>query len=941
MDILPERESEDQICDICAKGRQHKESATGTREKAQEILEVVHSDICGPMQVTTLNGQRYFITFIDEMSGRVGIALLHRKSDALTAFKGYQSRAERGSGKKIQALRLDGGGEYTSREFAEHLKLEGIKHIVSPPYNPRQNGLAERMNRTIMETARCLLEDSKLGKEFWGYAVLTATHIHNQLPSRSHENRSPIEHWTGKVPGIGHLRVFGSTAWVYISKENRQKLDSKSVKCILVGYEEDAGTRVYRLLDPATKKLILSRDVMIDEKTDYDRRDSGASISDTRIEVRWEPKTIDAREEDNLLKERGESESLIEEEIDDNYAERSNEIQAGPETPAEEELLAESPAREEQPELRRSKRERKPVEFFRPSAWYALAARDLEPEPQTLTAALSGTERDDWRKAWESEIESLEKNKTWVVENLPSDRIAVGCRWLFKRKEDGRYKARLVAKGYSQQNGIDYQETFAPVAKFTTIRLLLALVSEEDWEIIGMDVKTAFLNSQLKETVYMELPEGMVIPKGKRDSQTIACRLLKSIYGLKQSPRAWYSKINSFFSEQGFSRNEQDHSMFIHRNRQIILILYVDDLVLAAPTKDKISWIRNTLHQKFEMTDLGNLTIFLGLEIRRNRQARTLHLSQTTYIQKILDRERMHSCNPATTPADPNVRLEKCQLSYKASEEDKKRYQSAVGSLMYAMLGTRPDIAYAVAKVSQYSVNPGPAHWTAVKRILRYLAGTQDLGLSFQPTGKGKGLTDADWGSGEDRKSVGGYTFLLGSAAICWNSKKQSCVALSSTEAEYMALTQAVKESIWLQAVLSDLTASKHQGEVKNIHVDNQGAIALAKNPEFHVRTKHIDIQYHFIREHIDNQNIVLTYCPTADMTADIFTKALPQPAFLKHRQSLGLMPLSQSQSAKSSTNKARQDDSRTAAGVDTRHPSDRNGKAPVRGGIVNHRRFD
>ena len=220
------------------------------------------------------------------------------------------------------------------------------------------------------------------------------------------------------------------------------------------------------------------------------------------------------------------------------------------------------------------------------------------------------------------------------------------------------------------------------------------------YKIIGMDVKTAFLNSELKETVYMELPEGIVIPKGKRDSQTIACRLLKSIYGLKQSLRSSYGKINSFFSEQGFSGNEQDPSMFIHRNRQIILILYVDDLVLAAPTKDKISWIRNTLHQKFEMTDLGNLTIFLGLEIRRNRQARTLHLSQTTYLQKILDRERMQNCNPATTPADPNVRLEKCELSYKASEEDKKRYQSAVGSLMYAMLRTRPDITYAVAKVS-------------------------------------------------------------------------------------------------------------------------------------------------------------------------------------------------------------------------------------------------
>ena len=413
-----------------------------------------------------------------------------------------------------------------------------------------------------------------------------------------------------------------------------------------------------------------------------------------------------------------------------------------------------------------------------------------------------------------------------------------------------------------------------------------------------MDVKTAFLNSELEETVYMEVPEGVSIPTKKvtpHYQQPIACRLLKSIYGLKQSPRAWYGRIDSFFRLNNFIRSNSDHSLFINYERQVILLLYVDDLVLAAPTSSQIDWIRFKLHQEFEMTDLGELKNFLGLEINRYRPQRILHLSQTKYIRKILANHGMTGCVPSTTPADPHVRLEKSQQDFEASEMDKKKYQSAVGSLMYAMLGTRPDIAYAVSKVSQYSTNPNATHWTAVKRIFRYLAGTPGRGLYYGGQGSGSGFTglgftDADWGGSDDRRSIGGYTFLLNGSAISWNSKKQSTVALSSTEAEYMALTQAVKESIWLQALLLDLGAQKHLEEIRNIYIDNQGAIALARNPEYHARTKHIDIQYHFVRQHIEAKKITLTHCPTSEMTADIFTKALPQVAFIKHNLGLGLI---------------------------------------------------
>jgi len=261
------RELTTKICGICAQGRQHNEAGTKRREKCREILAIVHSDLCGPMQTVGLNGERYFVILIDEMSGWVSIALLNTKDGALKAFESYRARAEKSSGKVIKVFRSDEGGEYLNREFTKYLTEAGIHHIMSPPYTPSQNGLEESTNRTIMEDARCILEDSQLGKEFWGYAVLNATHIHNRLPSRSHNNISPLQHWTGKIPEIGHLRIFGSTTWMHVPSERRQKLDPKSIRCVLVGYEEDAGSRVYSQYNPITKKVVVSRDVIIDESS--------------------------------------------------------------------------------------------------------------------------------------------------------------------------------------------------------------------------------------------------------------------------------------------------------------------------------------------------------------------------------------------------------------------------------------------------------------------------------------------------------------------------------------------------------------------------------------------------------------------------------------------------------------------------------------------------
>jgi len=313
-----------------------------------------------------------------------------------------------------------------------------------------------------------------------------------------------------------------------------------------------------------------------------------------------------------------------------------------------EDLLAQVPRI---PAHRRSQRVHQRREMFGLGAYPAYMA--VVQDPTSLQEALESLDAVGWQRAWESELDSLRKNGTWVVAKVPKDRNIVGCRWLFQRKQDGRYIVRLVAKGYSQEPGIDFNQTFAPVAKFTTLRVLLAPVAENDWELHSMDVKTAFLNGELGEEIFMECPEGVEEVK----KQGYACRLVKAIYGLRQSPRVWYHKINTFFQGHNFHRSTQDFSLYINYERKVLALIYVDHLVLAAADSKEIGWMKSALANAFEMSDLGELATFLGLEIKRDRIHRILTLSQHQYIDRILTRHGMQDARPCLTPLDPHTRL--------------------------------------------------------------------------------------------------------------------------------------------------------------------------------------------------------------------------------------------------------------------------------------------
>lgn len=507
-------------------------------------------------------------------------------------------------------------------------------------------------------------------------------------------------------------------------------------------------------------------------------------------------------------------------------------------------------------------------------------------EPKSIHEALRIPE---WKKAIWEEIRALERNGTWEISELPSGKRPVGCKWIFtiKHNSDGsinRFKARLVAKGFTQSYGIDYQETFAPVAKLNTIRVLLSLASNLDWPLYQLDVKNAFLNGDLEEEVYMEIPPGF---ETSTNSNKV-CKLKKSLYGLKQSPRAWFDRFTKVVKRVGYDQCQTDHTMFVKHSpsgKKAILIVYVDDIILTGDHNEEIQKLKSFLAKEFEIKDLGNLKYFLGMEVARSK--RGISVSQRKYVLDLLKEKGMLGCKPADTPMDSTTKI---GSKDSGTPVDKGRYQRLVGKLIY-LAHTRPDISFAVSTVSQFMNNPTEEHIEAVYRILRYLKMTPGQGLFFQKSASREvGIfTDADWaGSITDGRSTSGYCSYVWGNLVTWRSKKQSVVSRSSAEAEFRALAHGICEGIWLKRVLQELKVPI-SGSMK-VLCDNQSAINIAKNPVHHDRTKHVEIDRHFVKEKIEDNIITLLYLPTSQQTADILTKALPRKIFEGLISKLGLL---------------------------------------------------
>jgi len=505
-----------------------------------------------------------------------------------------------------------------------------------------------------------------------------------------------------------------------------------------------------------------------------------------------------------------------------------------------------------------------------------LAAAYVGRDPASYAEAMRSPDSDEWSKACQYEIDALDKNGTWELVDLPSGRKTVKSKWVFKLKADGRFRARLVAKGFTQIPGIDFDETFSPIAHFESLRLLLALAALEDWEIHQMDVKLAFLNGVLEEEIYMEQPQGFITT----GQETKVCCLRKAIYGLKQASRAWNLQFHGVLVGLGFKRTHSDAGVYVCHQQEgdgpLIVILYVDDITILGASLEAVKRLKANLAKRYEMSDLGEIESYLGVHITRDRPNRCLQIDQAGYMCDVIDRFGMADANPNKTPLPAGADVLLVKYDGEASSSDVKHYQSLIGSLLYVQIGTRPDISFAVSRLAQYSANPSPQHLRLAQYVLSYLLGTVDACLSYDGVnGDGlHGYSDSSMGDHtDDRHSTSGYVFLLGNGAISWSSRKQRTIAQSTSEAEYMAMTDVANQAVWYRSFLAELGYT--MDNPIPLHGNNKGAIDLALNPVTGRRSKHIDIKHHVIREYLEKGEISLMHTPTAEMVANGFTKSL------------------------------------------------------------------
>jgi hypothetical protein len=524
---------------------------------------------------------------------------------------------------------------------------------------------------------------------------------------------------------------------------------------------------------------------------------------------------------------------------------------------------------------------------------WSLSAHD---GPRNLKEALEGPDSEEWKEAYEREIKQMEDKGVWKLVHPPKGKQVIPCHVILTNKLDAEgniasRKARIVAGGNRQQFGEDFNETFAAAAKIPSIRAVLGNAAREDYEIHLVDIEGAYLNAPLNEEVYMRPPPGYL----KTGQEGMVLLLLKSIYGLHQSGRMWNKEMTKVLEGLGYSKSKTDHSVFYRlreeNNEHIIVAVSTDDMALTANSMASVNCFKAEIAEHWTIRDLGELTWLLGFQVKRDRQARTISINQQSYIEHMLENFNLINAKRVSTPMDSNMTYSTSQCpSTPAQIAHMQRvpYTAACGSILWVARISRPDIMFATLQLTQFMQNPGEIHWEAAKRVITYLGGTKEYWLTF---GGGdsyvRGYTDSDYATQPHRHSIGGFAFLMGDGVFTWSAKKQLIVAFSSTEAEYVAVSEAGKEAVWLRHFLAEINCV--QPECMLLRCDNQGAIALTKDNKWHARTKHIDVRYHWIREAVEDEKIEIEYVPTAENIADIFTKALPRPAFIKLRAMLGL----------------------------------------------------
>ncbi|KAK2418362.1 putative mitochondrial protein [Trifolium repens] len=854
---------EGKVCGECQIGKQVRMSHPMLEHQTtSKVLELLHMDLMGPMQVESLGGKRYVLVVVDDFSRYTWVNFIREKSDAFDVFKELCIQIQREKGSNVVRIRSDHGREFENSKFDDFCAAEGIKHEYSSPITPQQNGIVERKNRTIQESARVMLHAKNVPYHFWAEAMNTACYVHNRVTLRKGTTSTLYELWKDRKPTVKHFHIFGSECFILADREPRRKLDPKSEKGFFLGYSTNS--RAYRVYNTKTQVVMESVNVVVKDSSDKENEgvDQGTPVS-----VNVEP-------------DDGASTPASMNEADERTIEEDNDESARPQ------------ATSKGPSVRVQKNH--PLDLVIGNPEQGITTRRTNDvvanscfvslfEPKNVKEALTD---EAWIEAMQEELNQFERSEVWDLVPRPEDVNVIGTKWVYKNKSDEngtvtRNKARLVAQGYTQIEGLDFDETFAPVARLESIRLLLGVACILKFKLYQMDVKSAFLNGYLQEEVYVEQPKGFVDP----EHPNYVYKLKKALYGLKQAPRAWYERLTQFLEEQGYRKGGSDKTLFVkqEKGKFIIAQIYVDDIVFGGMSNTMVQHFVQQMQSEFEMSLVGELTYFLGLQIKQMDD--TIFISQSKYARNIIKKFGMDNATHKRTPAPTHLKLTKDE---KGISVDQSLYRSMIGSLLY-LTASRPDITYAVGVCARYQADPKVSHLTQVKRILKYVNGTSDYGIMYSHCENSTlyGYCDADWaGSADDRKSTSGGCFFLGTNLISWFSKKQNCVALSTAEAEYVAAGSSCSQLVWMKQMLKEYDVEQ---DALTLYCDNMSAINISKNPVQHSKTKHIDIRHHYIRDLVENKIVVLEHVGTKEQIADIFTKALDAVQFENLRGKLGI----------------------------------------------------
>ncbi|RVW93240.1 Retrovirus-related Pol polyprotein from transposon TNT 1-94 [Vitis vinifera] len=838
--------SDAERCIYVGDGKQTKTKKLGVN-RATDVLELIHTDICGPYPTASWNGQQYFITFIDDYSRYGYLFLIHEKSQSLDVFKTFKAEVELQLNKRIKSVRSDRGGEYYGR-------YDGSG-------SPSMNGVAERRNRTLKDMVRSMISHSTLPEKLWGEALKTAAYILNRVLTKA-AAKTPYELWTGRKPSLKHFHIWGCPAEARPYKPHEKKLDSKTVSSYFIGYAERS--RGFKFYDPAIRSIFETGTATFFEDVEFGGRNQARNI----VFEEEEGSTIAF---DNVQV----SLPIIDQEVNLDPQPTDNIVQP---LIANEDIAPEEQIQQPQENmpLRRSTRERRNAisdDYIVYLQEREVESGMMEDDPINFQQAMKSSNSQKWIEAMNEEYKSMQDNKVWELVPLPVGTKPIGCKWIFKTKRDSngnveRYKARLVAKGFTQKEGIDFKETFSPVSTKDSFRIIMALVAHYDLELHQMDVKTAFLNGDIDETIYMVQLENFV----SEDSKNMVCKLTKSIYGLKQASRQWYFKFHQIIVSYGFEANLMDECVY-HKfsgSKYIFLVLYVDDILLATNDISILHDTKRFLSKHFEMKDLGDASFVLGIQIHRDRSRGILGLSQGPILIKSSKGMACKIANqviPLSLKETNSVLINAIKIVLESQEMQKIPYASAVGSLMYAQVCTRPDIAYIVGMLGRYLSNPGMDHWRAAKRVMRYLQRTKEYMLTYRRLDQLEliGYSDSDFAGCQDsRRSTSGYIYLLAGGAISWRFAKQTLVTSSTMEAEFVACYEASNQGIWLRNFVTGLR-------------------------EFY-KIKYIDIKFLVVKEKVQSGQISIEHIGTNSMIADPLTKGLPPKVFHEHTAHMGVV---------------------------------------------------